>query len=544
MGGLLQTIAEGPRPQVQALSPQDIALKNAQVGAAQQQIQAGALENQQRTMDMADAATTRLYIQKHNRNFETMLQDPDYLGSVQPHTALAIQGAVLKNAEAKATTQKAIADATDAQAKATQLHTELAANTAYALAQTGYSPAAFDAAMVDMEKSGLMDPQHAEALRQMVGQDPTKIKPIVDQLAMQSPLRLKDIEAGAKGTEAATGAQKQQLEQDKDARARGEQAFGNVKSQDDLNNWTETYGVQFPNAPKVYQPDTAAIFQRSFVAPKDLPEYDIKKIQADAMKNTSPQEDGFLVDKVVSPASNPLLNQTTKGQIAAIRSQIHDPEKQGAAIAGVLKDAADQVNAPGKAAATEGATAGIKVRTSVAEKVQGEQALAALAPPEVRGIIDTPTRNKVVTDRIAAEKDHAKATGEAQQLADYVKAAASGNQAAAANVPIAALRSIVNRVNRQELEAQGGQSWARRIEDYAAKGVEGHPSQQTLSDFGALAGISQKKADTVFSDIADSLNAQGAKYPRTAPRAQPAAQPNQPATHRYNPKTGKIEAIQ
>ncbi len=181
-----------------------------------------------------------------------------------------------------------------------------------------------------------------------------------------------------------------------------------------------------------------------------------------------------------------------------------------------------------KAVDTEKATAPTKIQVAGAEAqarvpaeigaaVGKERAVAALAPPGFQTILDPSTRNKAIADQIKAADEHAKAAGEAQQMEDYVNAAQHGNQAAAANVPITALRAIVNRVNRQELEAQGGQSFARKLTDWAAKGFEGKPSDLTLGDYAALGQIARSKADTVYAGVADNVNALGGKIPRTPP---------------------------
>ena len=169
------------------------------------------------------------------------------------------------------------------------------------------------------------------------------------------------------------------------------------------------------------------------------------------------------------------------------------------------------------AAAEARAKAPIETQTGIATAVGKEKALAALAPTEVQGIYDPSTRNKVMADRIKAGDDYSKSASEAQQVADYVDAAKSGNQAAAANIPLAAVRALVNRVNRTELENQGGQSFARRILDYADKGIEGHPSEQTLQDFKQLSDLTKNKAGNAYAGTMDNLNAQGARFPRNPP---------------------------
>jgi|SRR5215471_1249415 len=160
----------------------------------------------------------------------------------------------------------------------------------------------------------------------------------------------------------------------------------------------------------------------------------------------------------------------------------------------------------------------IEISTGIATAVGREQALAAQAPVGYRGIIDTATRNKAIAEGFKANDEYAKASSEAQQLQDYINAVRSGNQVAMANVPIAVVRSLVNRVNRQELEAQGGQSWARRITDTADKGITGKPSEDTLKDFEGLVQISRNKANTVYAGVADGINAVGGNIPRTPPR--------------------------
>lgn len=261
-----------------------------------------------------------------------------------------------------------------------------------------------------------------------------------------------------------------------------------------------------------------------------LKAFELKTIQEAAQ---NPQKGSEAIDTIFPPHKYGELNTKFKAAYNSAGQGMADVNQIATAKQAVVKMALDAAKeyapetikaAADKAAAEAKARAPIDVTTGIATAVGKEKALAALAPAAFSGIVDTTARNDAIKDQSKAAGEHAKATAEAQQLEDFIAAARSGNQAAMANIPLATVRSLVNRVNRQELEAQGGQSYARRVQDYADKGITGKVSEDTLKDFAGLAQIARSKADAAYAGVADNINALGGNVPRTPPRAQAPAQ--------------------
>lgn len=494
---VLSAIAAGPGgPPVKALTPAEAALQNAQVGIAQQQIQAGALDNQQRILNMQDSALTRLYIQKHNGNVYEAINDPDLQGQIQPATALAFQKTIIENQDKLAETAQKHAQATQAMAAAQKSLAETEADQSYAIQQSGYNLAAAQTAIIQWQQHGMMDPQTAQMALAHV-QDPAARKQLIDQLAMNSPRRIADMNAQAAQSKAAVDVATQQQSQAKDLREQGQRAFGIVTDQNSLNNWQEAYGKVFPNAPTQFTPDKAALFTRSFVPTEKQPEYDIQVLAAKAMQSVNPQSDGALVDGVIAPSANPALNQRTKGQIAAIRSQVHDPKEQGVQIANVLKDASDQIGRTETAVATTKAEGPIKIQEAVAQaRAMMGTGPTANVPPHLAQLS--------ITAYEKAGMDYANAKSSADEMQTFIDLARGGNKLAYAYAPTTGVLTInsangTKRVNMAEIGnyAGTGSAWDK-VQGFFGKQVSGASIPSDILDameqtHGALAQVAKDK---------------------------------------------------
>jgi hypothetical protein len=153
----------------------------------------------------------------------------------------------------------------------------------------------------------------------------------------------------------------------------------------------------------------------------------------------------------------------------------------------------------------------------VGKAVQTEIQKAKLAPGALSGIIDPSIRNNVEREWAKADDALQQKTGDAQRLQDFVDAARSGNQAAAGNIPLAELRELVNRVNTTELKAQGGQSVARRVDNWISTGATGKPTEAQLKDVEQLSKMVLNGAVTTRNGTVSRLNQMGAKIPPAAP---------------------------
>lgn len=465
------------------------ALRQAQTATAQQETQLKQAEQQQKNRDLADQNTIQ-ELMKDPETAKTLASGDDtpLNGKVQPTTQEKFRTAVLSHIKEKAATdsttlgnhEKALGEIADTINGLKSYGDDLdSLNSAWGSAINGLnSSGALHAAGIDPAKvpQRITDPKQLDSFAasagaaQAVAQKALEFKKTQQELTAKAATQAKE---EAEALEKRTAAAKTQAILDM-VNGAGQQTSG-VHPVDAIFQASGNTDAQSQAALKAEYDATPLSFGDNPMAGKQA------VLQRAGEHATSPAK--------------------AKADEAARFGVTHSPE----AIAAEIKKAVD----------VKRAEAPIETQTAINTDMGKRTAEAKLAPPGFQGILDTATRNKAIADQIKASDEHAKAAGEAQQMEEYVKAARSGNQAAAANVPITTLRAIVNRVNRQELEAQGGQSFARKFTDWAAKGFEGKPSDLTLNDYAALGQIAQSKADTVYAGVADNINALGGQIPRT-----------------------------
>ena len=154
-------------------------------------------------------------------------------------------------------------------------------------------------------------------------------------------------EAKAKATEATA----KQVAQDLSA----------IKDQGALDAY-RTAHPELTDIPGVYSPDAISAYQRKAVPVEKQPEFDIKSIEAAAAKSANPAGDAALIDGVIDPSDHAELNKRTKALVASARANGMPP----AAIAGILKDGADQIGRTETAVASAAATKPIKIDIAAA----------------------------------------------------------------------------------------------------------------------------------------------------------------------------------
>ena len=223
----------------------------------------------------------------------------------------------------------------------------------------------------------------------------------------------------------------------------------------------------------------------------------------------------------------PAAANTVKSQVSFYVSKGLIDEANKAIDAGV-----ETANAPGKAAAvTNAETPGLVSRAAqmapieVNKSVQTEIQKSKLAPGYVAQIQNPAMQSKAIGDWTAANTAYQGKAGDAQRLLNYVQAARSGNQTAGSMITIAEVRSIVNRLNSQELQAAGGGSLARRVANWASTATEGKPSEGALRDAEQFAQLGLGAAKTEYGGKIAGLNALGATFPNEPPTAAGGGQP-------------------
>ena len=176
-----------------------------------------------------------------------------------------------------------------------------------------------------------------------------------------------------------------------------------------------------------------------------------------------------------------------------------------------------------EAVGVESATAPIKVATEVAK----QKALAASSPEMFAGITDPVSRRAAQTDYQKLTQDYYEKAQTGQQLKDFIAAAQSGNKAAPGLIPLSELRTVVNRVNRQELEAvSGGGSTLDKVQGWFQGKTEGQPiPPDILAGIGQIADIESRNARSSYENKVGALGSTYGGGVRPAPPPQSAAAP-------------------
>ena len=249
------------------------------------------------------------------------------------------------------------------------------------------------------------------------------------------------------------------------------------------------------------------------------------KMVADAMAaaQANPQQGEALIDAAVPPTVDKQANQAYKAAYNAAMS------------VGNLDGAAQIVaTAAGHAASLSPATTAQKVREAVqvesatapikiANEVAKQKALAASSPEMFAGIADPVSRRAAQTDYQKLTQDYYEKAQTGQQLQDFITAAKSGNKAAPGLIPLSELRTVVNRVNRQELEAVSDNAGSvyDKVQGWFKGKTEGQPiPSDILSGMEQIANIETRNARSGYEN---KVNALASTY---GGGVRPAAPPN------------------
>lgn len=504
-GNLLAAIAN-PDPQTKLIDPGTVALTKQRLLAGQGEMQEQQLKNQMLRQQVEDVATTRQFAAKHNGDWGAILKDPDYLASVNPSTALGIQKSVLENQDKIADTKSKVATANDAQAKADQAHADLVGDLATRAKEANYSLPVIDSILTQMEQVDPKNAQHTEQIRQVIAQDPTKAPQLIDGFitaAQQQKMQAAALAAQKESREAqaaqvtAEGTRAGTAEK---IRAQAIEDSALISDQDSYAKWAAKYPSVAGNLPTKFDPGIIATLQRSSVPVKEQPEFDIKATEAAAAKNASPAGDMKLVDSVI-PIGSP-LNARTKAQVAAARQS-----GMGAAtIAGILKDASNQIGKTETAVATANAETPGKIAAAVATgRAMNGTGPTANVPPHL------------APAAIAAYNKSGEALAQAQTDSDDIQKvldlAGAGNKAAGANVPMLGVGAVnaingIKRITSAEIAQYGSAgSLLDKIQGKLQGWVEGQPiPADVLKDMKSLHDTLAESALAKHSREVQSIN--------------------------------------
>lgn len=182
-----------------------------------------------------------------------------------------------------------------------------------------------------------------------------------------------------------------------------------------------------------------------------------------------------------------------------------------------------------KAVQVEAATAPIKIATAVKQQA----ALAANSPEMFADITDPFSRHAAQADYQKNTEAYLDKAGTAQQLKDFISAAQSGNKAAPGLIPLSELRTVVNRVNRQELDqvSSGAGSVVDRVQGWLNGATEGQKiPPAVMQGMNQIADIESVNARAVYVNKVNAQKAAtGGRNVRPVDPPAPSAAPAAPA---------------
>jgi hypothetical protein len=297
--------------------------------------------------------------------------------------------------------------------------------------------------------------------------------------------------------------------------------------QQGLNQWSQAAqgkAQEIATAKAAAGKDTAQAAQADAEATKAKEDARKAKMVNDAMAaaQQNPAQGLQLIDNALPATVDPRANAaykaawqaaTSAGDIDGAARIVATAASHAASISpAALKFAADKAAAEARA----------KGPIETANELAKQAALAKGSTEMFAGIPDPVARraaqNKFETITEAYyDKDQT-----AAQLKDFIAAAQSGNKAAPGLIPLSELRTLVNRVNRQELEAIGGAgSTLDKVQGWFQGKTEGQPiPPDILRGIGQIADIQARNNRAAYNNKVNSLNA---TYGGNIRAAQPGA---------------------
>lgn len=207
----------------------------------------------------------------------------------------------------------------------------------------------------------------------------------------------------------------------------------------------------------------------------------------------SPAAMGDSIDQLIDPKKYPEINARTRNEFP-IAMMMGGPK----AAQQVLTSAVTHINSleEGVSKATNPQIVQTDVDKEIRTRVGVQRALAGSGI--FSSITDPAARAAAMRDTEKVDMDYADKIGGARQLRDFINLAQqNGNKAAPGMIGIAELRTLLNRITRQELQAVGpgaGDAWDR-IQGFTGKWIAGQPiPPDILRDTKILGGAMEAAA--------------------------------------------------
>jgi hypothetical protein len=234
------------------------------------------------------------------------------------------------------------------------------------------------------------------------------------------------------------------------------------------------------------------------------------KMVADAMAaaQANPQQGAALIDTAIPPTVD---RQANNGYKAAWQAAMSVGNLDGAAK--IVEAAAAHAASLSPATLQQAVKKEVAVKQAVApielaNEIAKQKALAASSPEMFAGIQDPVSRRTAQSDYQKLTQDYYEKAQTGQQLQDFIAAAKSGNKAAPGLIPLSELRTVVNRVNRQELEAvsDNAGSVLDKVQGWFKGKTEGQPiPSDILTGMQQIADIETRNARSSYENKVGAL---------------------------------------
>lgn len=301
-----------------------------------------------------------------------------------------------------------------------------------------------------------------------------------------------------------------------------------ISNADDLDMWASQVGAALAAHEKVLadKKTTQEIDTSAATAGKDTAAANLDNFKLSLMKGLTGPNVAASVDSLIDRTKYPQANADAHAA-AQLAANSGDPAKVTEAVQKIYDEQVGSVQKataliPSKVAEQKALIPGevskaaqiesAKVPIEISKAVKTQAALAANSPEMFAGINDPASRRTAQADYQKQTEAYLDKAQSAQQLKDFIGAAQSGNKAAPGLIPLSELRSVVNRVNRSELDAvsKGAGSVVDKVQGWFNGATEGQPvPPDILQGMGKIADIENSNSRSVY---VNKVNALGATY--------------------------------
>ncbi len=363
-----------------------------------------------------------------------------------------------------------------------------------------------------------------------------------------SPRKLLPSELGPlmQGAESASNIQSQvetrKAQLDAAKRAAAAQSLSGVQDQAGLDQFHKEYpeAAQFAHVPTVYSAPFIKSSIRTLGVPvTEQPKYTMEELRTSAMQDAQKNMGNVdtEVDKMINKYKFPEMNNGLKEKI---KGHLAIGDLEGAQK---VKDEALSSIAQHEQNILQETDPRV-INARVGQQIAVEKAKAALAPGGFSAIVDPAARNRAETEYDKSAKAAGDTVADARRVKALITKAQGGNPAASGVIPIAELRTFVNRVNAQELKqvSTGAGSVYDRVSGWikGATTEEGPIPAAVLKGMSEIADLQEQLANQKHQMEVNILNSKTGAKVKPVDFSTVGAGPTAPKTIRARDVQGKL----